>query len=579
MSLLLEGFSDNPMTSRADFQRAAEALVAPLLPHLEAGGAAIDLGEGAAKFDMRAASLEGVARPFWGLVPYALGGGAFGHWQTFRDALAEGTDPEHPRYWGPVGDIDQRSVEMAAIGFLLAALPSEGWEPLEPRVKSNLAIWLADIQKRVLAANNWQFFTVLVQEGLRRVGRGDLVDEAVQRRNLGQLSSWYRADGWYGDGGSGAIDHYGGFAMHFYGLLYAWLKGNETDKFSELFRARARHFAEPFAHWFAENGEAMIEGRSLTYRFATAGFWGMLALSGERPLSVGQIKGLWARQLRLWRKRPIFRPDGVLSRGYAYPNLAVCEEYNSPTSPYWALKAFMPLAMPEESDFWQAEEEPLDAPRKVYPMPGCDTLVQRTGGHAIAHFAAPIHQWLQIDKYNKFAYSTLSGFDVGALQYANMNHFGDNILAFSFDGGANWQMRQENLSVSLEGETLSVRWRSGLQEVETTITITDDGRFTREHSFVLDRPAILVETGFAVNQWYQEAERLDNESEVTLVLKGENAVSAISALDDLPRAKVDSSRTNSNMLSPRTRIPGLRLELAAGAHVVKHAFRLARTDG
>ncbi|MBB4122573.1 hypothetical protein, partial [Martelella radicis] len=82
-----------------------------------------------------------------------------------------------------------------------------------------------------------------------------------------------------------------------------------------------------------------------------------------------------------------------------------------------------------------------------------------------------------------------------------------------------------------------------------------------------------------VNQWYQEAERLDRDTEMALVLKGENAVSAISALDDLPRAKIDSSRTNSNMLSPRTRIPGLRLELPAGRHVVKHGFCLSETDG
>lgn len=574
MSLLLQGFSDNPMQSRADFQDAAIALVKPLLPHLATGGAAIDLEEGAAKFDMRAASLEGVARPLWGLVPYGLGGGDFGSWEIFRNALAEGTDPEHPRYWGPVGDMDQRSVEMAAIGFLLAALPSEGWIPLSPRIQTNLVNWLNDIQKRVLSQNNWLFFTVLVQEGLRKVGRDDLVDSQLQQQNLRQLSDWYRGDGWYGDGGTGAIDHYGGFAMHFYGLLYAWLKGDGSDEFAELFRARANAFAEPFAHWFAEKGEAMIEGRSLTYRFATAGFWGMLAVSGERPLPIGQIKGLWARQLRLWRQRPIFRPDGVLSRGYAYANLAVCEDYNSPTSPYWALKAFMPMALAEDCDFWQAKEEELPAPRQVYPMPACDTLVQRTGGHAIAHFAAPIHQWLQIDKYNKFAYSTLCGFDVGALQYANLNHFGDNILALSFDGGANWQMRQENLAVVVDDKTIHVRWKSGAQEVETTISVTGEGEFTRAHRIVLDRPASIVETGFAVNQWYHEAERLDREQENSVILKGENAVSAIAALDDLPRIKIDSSRTNSNMLSPRTRIPGLRLELAAGDHVINHSFSL-----
>lgn len=70
-------------------------------------------------------------------------------------------------------------------------------------------------------------------------------------------------------------------AMHFYGLIYAWLTRDAPDAYSDLFRARARAFAEPFRHWFADEGEAMIQGRSLTYRFATAGFYA-LAVVGER---------------------------------------------------------------------------------------------------------------------------------------------------------------------------------------------------------------------------------------------------------------------------------------------------------
>jgi hypothetical protein len=34
------------------------------------------------------------------------------------------------------------------------------------------------------------------------------------------------------------------------------------------------------------------------------------------------------------------------------------EDYNSPQSPYWALKAFLPLILPSSHPFWQAKEEP-----------------------------------------------------------------------------------------------------------------------------------------------------------------------------------------------------------------------------
>ena len=46
----------------------------------------------------------------------------------------------------------------------------------------------------------------------------------------------------------------------------------------------------------------------------------------------------------------------MLSIGYGYPNLFMCESYNSAGSPYWALKAFLPLALPEDHPFWTAEE-------------------------------------------------------------------------------------------------------------------------------------------------------------------------------------------------------------------------------
>ncbi|WP_316860839.1 DUF2264 domain-containing protein [uncultured Cohaesibacter sp.] len=573
MSLLLTGFSDNPMQSRADFQKAARSLVEPLVPFLERDGAALDLEEGAANFDMRASYLEGVARPFWGLVPLALGGGSFKHWDLFRRALVEGTSPDHPNRWGPVGEVDQRAVEMAAIGFLLALLPEQGWAPLGEQEKDNLAHWLAGLQQREVSANNWKFFTVLVQEGLRKVGRADLVDDKLEKSHLQQLADWYRGDGWYGDGGSGAVDHYGGFAMHFYGMLYAMLKRGQDDPFACLFEERAAAFAEPFSHWFADNGESMIQGRSLTYRFATSAYWGMLAASGLRPMEAGVIKGLWARQIRQWCNRPIFRPDGVLSRGYAYPNLHVCEFYNSPTSPYWAMKAFMPLALDEDSDFWQAEEKPLPERKKICAMPHADSLLQRTDGHAITHFAAPIHTWLQMDKYNKFAYSTLCGFDVMSLQYAHVGIFGDNILALSFDEGANWQMRQRNLDVKVREAELEVRWTSGSQEVTTLIQAGDDGCFTRTHCFELAQSAEVVETGFAVDQWYEEAVRLQFD-EQAVMMKGTNALSIIRANDALARTPLDSLRINSNMASPRTRIPGFRLSLEPGSHRISHAFQL-----
>lgn len=569
----LAGFSNSPLVSRNDFQRAARCLIDPLVPHIRAQGAALDLREGAANFDMRASSLEGIARPFWGLAPLFAGGGSFEHWPVFIEALREGIDPYHPHYWGAIGDLDQRSVEAAAVGFLLALTPGQSWDLLDKSDQDRLAAWLAGIQARRMSDNNWLYFPVLVQAGLRRVGRGDLVDVDHERRSLERLASWYLGDGWYGDGDSGAVDHYGAFAMHFYGLLRAVLSG-EDDEFNRLARQRAAVFAEPFSHWFAESGEALAVGRSLVYRFATSAFWGILAVAGEAPLPLGVIKGLWARQIRSWQDKSIFTPDGILARGVGYPNLQVCETYNSPTSPYWAMKAFLPLMLAEDHPFWQAEEQPLPKREPVRAMPANRTVVQHVDGHSIVHYAAPIHRWLQVDKYNKFAYSTLGGFDVGALQCAGSGTFGDNVLAVSFDGGANWQMRLDNEEVEILDDRLRVRWTSGGLRVLTEIRVVGEGVFVRRHSFSLDRPAVVVETGFAVGQWHDDARLVEagGGAAPNIVLASESAVSGIVALDRLARTPVQSVRVHSNTACPRTVVPGFRLELSAGDHFLAHGF-------
>jgi hypothetical protein len=37
---------------------------------------------------------------------------------------------------------------------------------------------------------------------------------------------------------------------------------------------------------------------------------------------------------------------------YSYPNTYMCENYNSPASPYWCMIAFAPLALPESHPFF-----------------------------------------------------------------------------------------------------------------------------------------------------------------------------------------------------------------------------------
>ncbi|WED29773.1 DUF2264 domain-containing protein [Vibrio sp. DW001] len=571
-------FSENPLVSKADFQQLVKDLFEPLIPYYQTQGSRIDFDEGGACFDMVAASLEGVARPLWGLVPLEIGGGNFEHWGLVRKLIIQGTDPNSDGYWGLLHDVDQRSVEMAAIGFFVALLPQQAWEPLSTTEKENLVLWLSSIQDKETSHNNWLFFTLIVQQALKTVGRSDLVDLKMEQKFLEKLKSWYLGDGWYGDGDIETVDHYGGFALHYYGLIYAKKFKYKNDDFSSIFKSRADAFAIPFSYWFADNGDTLVQGRSLTYRFACCGFWAAYSISDNTVFSPGQIKGLWARHLRSWKHKPIFTYDGILTRGYDYPNLQMCEVYNSPTSPYWAMKAFLPLMLADDSIFWSSEEQAIEYPAVVQPMPANKTIVQRIDGNSIVHYGAAIHPGFQLDKYNKFAYSTFGGMDVSALLYAEKLSFGDNILAFSFDGGCNWQMRQKNIEVNVDQSRLNITWTSGKVTVTTTIDVYDSGECVRTHRFDSSEDLWVVESGFVVGKWYQE-ELILNSSTTDgseIIIQGSNGISAIKSLDNHLKSAHVTTRVNSDVSFPRSAVPFLLTKLESGNHTISSQFKMCK---
>lgn len=104
--------------------------------------------------------------------------------------------------------------------------------------------------------------------------------------------------------------------------------------------------------------------------------------------------------------RPIRDPAGLLTLGYGYAQPALAEQYNAPGSPYWALKAFLPLAVPAEHPFWTSPEhtarellcviEDLSgarAGRLVRALPGTNVLVPRTVIPTLAGGHGPGEHW------------------------------------------------------------------------------------------------------------------------------------------------------------------------------------------
>jgi hypothetical protein len=497
--------SNNPLITRTDLQRLVRDLFDPLVTHFSPGRARVQLGETGAIFSSREAELEGFARPLWALAPLAAGGGAFDHWDFYQQGLTNGANPEHPEYWGnDEGNARQMHVEMAALGLALALVPDEVWTPLCAEAQRNLASWLGQIYNAPLWPNNWQFFRVLVHLGLKKVGAER--DRAPVEASLQKLESYYLGDGWYGDGADGGRDYYIPFAMQFYALLYARLAERDDTERAARFRERAALFAQEFIHWFAADGAALPFGRSLTYRFACGAFWGALAFADVEALPWPVIKGLAMRHLRWWLRQPIFTDTGLLSIGYTYPNLNMAEQYNSPGSPYWALKFFLPLALPDEHPFWIAEEAPLpeSGAISVQKQPGFVVCRDEPAEHVFALAHAQSGTWLRpanwlrhgSAKYCKFAYSTLFGLSVpGGSDGLQFGAF-DSMLALS-DGGDYWRVRDGSVEQSLEGQVLYSRWESWPDVKIETWLLPDLPWHVRVHRLTTERKLHAAEGGFA----------------------------------------------------------------------------------
>jgi len=556
----------NPLKTRDDVETALRALVAPLEAHRSPGGARIRLDAAGAHFDRAAADFEGFARPLWGLAPAAAGGADWIDWEPIRRGLVNGTDPGHPEYWGRPRAVDQRLVELAAIGYALRLVPQHLWQPLDARARHNLAQYLLDARLLPFADCNWRFFRLMIDMGLASVGIA--FDRAPSDAYLANLESYYLDNGWFLDGTVRRADHYVPFAMHFYGLLLA--AHDARPDFSARFRQRAALFAPQFARWFSDDGAALAFGRSMTYRFAMAGFWGALAVAGEEALPWGQVKGLYLRHLRWWSTLPIAHRDGVLSIGYGYPNLLLSEDYNSAGSPYWALKAFVPLALPAEHPFWQADEAPLPVPAQPAPQrqPGMVMMNPPHDAIALSCGQQNLEMRFGAEKYAKFAYSARYGFSVES----NDRRFDlavlENMLGFS-DDGRHFRVRESNEEARLAGSTLWARWKPWPDvEVETWLMPLGHGHL-RVHRVRTPRRLQTIEGGFALARTDGSRDALTETADGAMIETPTDCSFIRNLGSSVPRRpRAHRAPPNTNLISARTWVPQLLCTIEPGETVL-----------
>lgn len=357
----------------------------------------------------------------------------------------------------------------------------------------------------------------------------------------------------------------------------------------------------------------------------------------------GIVKGLLLRHFGWWsRKHDIFNVDGTLTIGFIYPNMYMSEDYNSPQSPYWALKSFLALGLTEDHPFWAAQEKPLpkssSGPSVVAIRPPMQ-IVCNTENH---HFLLSMGQYCPWPlkateaKYGKFAYSSHFGFSVptGTLiqQIAP-----DNTLALSKDGGETWRVpwkvdnqifgtatvrNKENVMETLPTlQSTWKPWRDADIEV-TTFLIPSSKRwpdwYIRSHQIRHRGSGTIkiesVQGGFAIHgRGVRTGETLPtNETLTDLVAPGSGSfpegtfqttggalicssagASGIRAIDIVPtygagsgtigerkQAEILKPDANTNLMWQRTLIPTIKSSLTSQESdmLVSAVFALARTS-
>ncbi|MEY8354865.1 DUF2264 domain-containing protein [Lachnospiraceae bacterium 54-53] len=553
------------LETKQDFQQWMFRLLDPLKPLYSQGSARLHLGDTGVTYPVVSAEMEAFSRPLWALVPLWLGGGR-GFEDIYQQGLAHGTDPAHPEYWGGFGDYDQRFVEMAAIASGLIFTPEKIWEPLSEKEKENLANWLYGINEHIIPDCNWQFFMILVNVALQKLGCR--YSKERLESGLEKIESYYMGDGWYRDGGSCQKDYYISFAMHYYGLLYAVAMEDEEPERCLRFKERARLFAGDFIYWFDENGAALPYGRSLSYRFGEAAFWSAYVFAGLNDIPAGVVKGIISRHLNWWLDQKMFDRDGVLTIGYGYPNLIMAERYNAPGSPYWGMKTLLCLGLPDDHPFWTVPARELPRLHTVKMLKPADMVMHRRGKDVVAYPAGVCEKYGHghvPEKYSKFAYSTRFGFSVARSQIVLHENAPDSSLAFVITGDDTVFVRKYSDSYEVLEDRVVSKWHPFPGIAVTSAVIPREYGHLRIHEIESQYDCTAYDCGFSVEKFTAGYEQRAKGAEAAVSHREQGCT--VSGKGPEAAGVVIEADPNTNVLYPNASIPAVSYRIRKGDRI------------
>jgi hypothetical protein len=306
--------------------------------------------------------LEALGRTLCGIAPWLEGEGSndrlCGH---AREAIDAATDPASPDYCNFERGA-QPLVDAAFLAHAIVRAPEQLWRKLPAKVQDNVATALAKTRVITPGWSNWLLFAAMVEAGLKVAGR------SWQKRPVQTAvdihMTWYKGDGWYGDGPDLHWDYYNSFVIQ--PMLVDVLRVFAPDQpsWQTLYPkvlARARRYAAIQERLISPEGTFPAIGRSLAYRIGAFQALGQMALMHQLPDGVkpAQVRSaLTAILKRQMHQRGTFDANGWLRIGFAGDQPSIGERYISTGSCYLCCAGFLPLGLPASDEFWSAP--PMD---------------------------------------------------------------------------------------------------------------------------------------------------------------------------------------------------------------------------
>lgn len=404
MHLPSDDRASSPRTgfTRAHWETAADTLLAAVEPYATDDRALYHLpGTHTSHSGRLSDGLEGYAR--------TLLLAAFRRDETALERYADGLAAGVAGVWPSIEDRSQPLVEAASIALALRLTRPLLWDRLDEPVQQRAADWLADALTAEPWPCNWELFPVTVGGFLQAVGHEVDASRKAIDRGLSRIEDWYVGDGWYTDGDGRKFDYYNGWAMHLYPVLHAWLA--DDPRLLDLYGGRLERHLADYARLFGADGAPMLQGRSLTYRFATTAPLWLGALTGRTPLSPGETRRLASGALKYFLERDAVDAEGLLALGWHGPDEAFLQSYSGPASPYWASKGFLGLLLPPDHEVWTATEEPGPAEREdaITPVAPANWLLQSTSSDGLVRLHNHGSEDVRYDPYyTRLAYSTVT---------------------------------------------------------------------------------------------------------------------------------------------------------------------------